>query len=150
MAANQNKPQTNPALQGHAVADPELIRQILEVEGKKIARDLQRFELDKKSIDSQGRLAELQIHAQAEYLKNRPHQNRKTLVTIGAIILTFLLVALGFITILFYMHKDAFANNILNALKYIIVGGGSYYAGTKRRKGDSLTADDAQDAEVVN
>ena len=148
-AQRSNKPQEP---QRTIINDPELIKKFLDVEQQKIASNIKRQELESKSIESNERLAVLSIEKQSEYLNQKPKEDRKDLILLGIIITALLLIALVFMGWLFYMKKDDFANNILSTIKYVLVAGGGYAAGIKKKPKDQLgpgSASDIQEAEVI-
>lgn len=105
-----------------------------------------------KEIENNARLAEKAMDYQAELLKRRPGENRKTITRIAWIAGAIIIVFLAFLVSLLYMGHEKFAEYFLQGISYVFVSVISYFVGKKNKaKSDngSNGNDFVQDADIV-
>lgn len=130
----------------------EVLAKILDVEKSKIEMRISERALREKHIDNQAAIAKQQLTLQADYLKNKPKQDRLSIITIGSISVVILIIVLGFLLALIYWHETEFAKYLLVTVSHIIVGVISYVAGSRNKKTSSpqnIQDDGVEDAQIV-
>lgn len=131
----------------------EVLSKILDVEKSKIEMRISERALREKHIDNQAAIAKQQLTLQADLLKNKPKQDRLSLITIGVVCVVILIIVLSFLLALIYWKETEFAKYLLVTVSHIIVGVLAYLAGNKNKKStttQTIQDDGIEDAQIVN
>jgi hypothetical protein len=151
---SQNRSQSNSSNKVKSTQQelpPEIISQFIKNQEQKLLIDAQELKLKEKDLDNQHKYAEKTLDLQADLLKQRPLENRKTITRIAYIIASFLLIILIFFGVCLYLNKDQLVDKMLNVISYIITCVVSYYWGTKsnKKKDDSSSQNGYSEAEII-
>jgi len=148
--ATSNRPNNQRPNDPVRINDPELINKIIDIESRKIQLQIENKSLHAKEIEHNAKIAEQSLAFQAEYLKNKPKQNRYTLITYATILLVLLALCMGFIMYLLHENKEDFANKLILFITHIFTLLFGYLAGKNKKKDTFPTADQSiQEAEIM-
>lgn len=139
----QQKPNQQPKLN---INDPALVQQIIELESRKLANQVQQYALREKELEHNARIAEKSLDYQAQYLQGKPVQDRWTIALIAGSAILLLGLFFFFIVYLVDHGHDDFAKGVLLLLSHTLVGLGAYKAGNKKTHDSGQPF---QEAEVV-
>lgn len=109
----------------------KLLEKFVETQLIRVKNESKELELKSKDMDYQYRHADKLLSHQAEYLKTKPTEHRKTVTRIAWILGLILIIFLVFIGFCLYLGKDQFILNMLHGLSYFVLSALSYIAGKK-------------------
>lgn len=124
-----NKPNHTPPV------DEKLLAQMIEAQILKTKNESRELDIRSREVDHQAEYANNYLKVQAELLKNKPSENRKTMTRMAYIIGGFVLMFILLIVACLFLNKDVFLITLLKGVGYVITTLGGYWAGTKN-KGD--------------
>ncbi|OQP68096.1 hypothetical protein [Niastella populi] len=127
---------------------PEILKDFIEVQKQKTINETKELHLREKELELSARETEKAMDHQAQYLANRPAENRKTLTRIGWVVGLLLIAILGFLTTWICLGKEQFAYKFLQGSGYLITTILGYWLGSKNKKEDKEDPN-ISDAEVV-
>jgi len=113
----------------------KVLAQMLEVQLLKAKNESRELEIRSKEIDHQAQYANNSLKHQAEFLKNRPNENRKTMTRFAYIVFAFVVLFVIMVSICLYLNKEAFLITLLKGFGYVITTLGGYWAGKKSKHG---------------
>lgn len=122
----------------------DIIKQMLENESKKLALQEKRFILEEQNQKRQFDYACKSLEVQKEFLKDKPKEQRKTIVKVFMISILCLIVLLSFFGYCIYMGKEQI---VVDVLKYLGVAVLSFFSG--KYYGKSKTVSDKSKAYEV-
>ncbi len=151
---SQNRPQSNNSSKvksTHQELPPEIISQFIKNQEQKLLIDAQELKLKEKDLDNQHKYAEKTLDIQADLLKQRPLENRKTITRIAYITASFFLIFLIFFVVCLYLNKDQLVYKMIDVITYVITSVVSYYFGksSQRNKDDSSSQGGYLEAEII-
>jgi hypothetical protein len=137
---------------GQVPVDAETLKALLQQQSQQLALEVRRISLDEKQLDAHTKLAEKSMAINADLLKNAPREHRRTTVTYGVIVLSFILIVVGFMVFCLVSDKQDFVKEILGYLKNLTALVVTFIAGRYSHK-SKKASDDArgavQDVDVV-
>ncbi len=148
MATNHHKP--NPNRLTPDSLTPEFLEDFAQTQLLKAQNETRQIALQEKHLDSQAKLAEKSLILEHENLKSSHGEIRKTMLTVGGIVVFLILIILGFLGLMVYTNHQDFANNFLHGLSYVVVGILSFLAGKKNKQSNSESTSEHQDAQIIN
>jgi hypothetical protein len=129
---------------------PKLAEKFLETQKQQLLNEATELRIREKEIDINARLGEKSMELQADYLKAKPSENRKTITRFAYIVggLTLLIFALIFGCL--YLNKEDFLITLIEKVGYVVTTGMGYWFGKKSNEPKNKTIDDEiEDANVV-
>jgi hypothetical protein len=147
---SQNKSQ-NWSQQSGRPLPAQVVEQIVETQKQQIVLQTQELKLREKELEVNARLAEKQMTYQADIIKNKPAETRKSFQAAAIfVILLFALVLYFFGYCVHSGHKD-FALKVFGYIMYAVTTIAGYYAGRKSvRTNKDRKADHVEEAIVVD
>lgn len=129
---------------------PEIIQVYIENQKLDLLNEAQRIRIQEKEIEANAAYAKDNLKEQAEFLRRKPGEERKTLITMAVILLVFVILLMGFVIYCLSINEREFIYKILQGLGYLVTTGLGYYFGQRNKKKDKTASADITDAEVVN
>lgn len=128
-----------------------VIEQIIENQKQQLFLQSQDLKLREKELEVNSKLAEKEMTFQADLLKNRPGETRKTIRIITIAVISFVALFLLFFGYCIYSGHESFALKIFGYIMYGVTTVAGYWAG-KRTKGKQLAPrnNEMTAAEIVN
>lgn len=128
-----------------------IIEKVVETQKEQIILQSQELKLREKEIEINAKLAEKQMNIQAEILKNKPAESRKSFQTVATFITIVFILFILFFMFCVYTGREDFALKIFGYFMYLVTSVVGYLIGRKsvQYKPDNK-GDDVEDATVVN
>jgi hypothetical protein len=133
--------------------DPETIKAIVAQQSEKLRLEAQKIRLEEKRLDQNGILAEKSLQFNSEIIKKHPSEQRKTILTIGGIVIAIIAIFLAFILFCLSQGNNEFADRFLNWIGHIGGAIGGFFVGkwsSKRKPSQDSMPSEPEDAEIVD
>ena len=129
---------------------PEVLKSFVEVQKKKIQNEGRELSIREKEIASNERLALKSMELQADLLKERPKEMRKSITMLAYIVMGSVAFILLFLGWLVYRDNKDFAVEVIDKGSYLIVAILSYIVGKKNGKSPQDKTNDDSDIEKLD
>jgi len=129
---------------------PEVLKSFVEVQKKKIENEGRELSIREKEIASNERLALKSMELQADLLKERPKEMRKSITMLAYIVMGSVAFILLFLGWLVYRDNKDFAVEVIDKGSYLIVAILSYIVGKKNGKSPQDKTNDDSDIEKLD
>ena len=128
-----------------------IIEQIIDNQKQQIILQGQELKIREKELDINGKIAEKQLGYQAEYLKNRPSEARKSMQLVIFSIIGTLVIFLLFFGYCISTGNSEFALKMFGYMMYVVTTCAGYYAGkSKANKKQQDVNNNIEDATIVD
>jgi len=114
--------------------DKKLLAQMVEAQILKTKNESRELDIRSKEVDHQAEYANNYLKVQAELLKNKPYENRKTMTRMAYIVGGFVMLFVLLIMVCLYLNKETFLITLLKGIGYVFTTLGGYWAGTKNKQ----------------
>lgn len=114
--------------------DPEAVKQFLKVQTLQAQNDAKELEIRTKEADNNYKYAQRSLELQAEHLKMRPIEGRKTFQMMGNYLIGFFLLVLVFCGFCLYMGEKEFLLDFLKISGYFFTSALGYFIGRRQAK----------------
>jgi len=132
--------------------DPETIKAIVAQQSEKLKLEAQKIRLQEKQLDQNGILAEKSMVLNSEIIKKHPSEQRKTILTIGGIVIAVIIIFLAFILFCINQGNAEFADKFLSWIGHVGGAVGGFFVGkwSNKKKPEDTINTEPEDAEIVD
>lgn len=126
-----------------------IIENFLKIQSQKIQNEAKELGLREKELEASAKYSEKVLNHQADFLKSKPKEQRKTATRYAYIGAGFLVVFLLFCGYCLSIGKEDFVITLIQIVGYFATTALGYYFGRKSKPDPSAGNDSTQDAEIL-